>query len=610
MEKVKKRAKLFVILSVILCLVSMVGASFVQTSGGDVEVKELQWETPSGHLLSALLFVPDGVSDENQAPGIVTSHGWYNNKEMQDLNFVELSRRGYVVMSIDMYGHGDSEAVKPSEWDDRGTGMYDAVELMARLPYVDKSRIGVTGHSNGARAANWSIMVDNKKDNPLISSVLLVGNDAIYKNPKTKEYFNLYGARDVGIVAAKYDEFFFRSQKPDGTVTPPREFIHTEAAQSFLRFGKSPENFNSERSSYEMYKKEINGKTTTRVIYNPTQTHPWNHFSAHVAKVTVNFFDETLGAPEPIPATNQTWQYKEFFNFLGLIGFGVFIVSLTKLLLFTQPFSDLRASQKPAPTVMRTRREKGWFWGGLVVSAIFSGVSYLALYNWSVTVRPDFFPQPYTFYVGIWAAVNGVFAILLMVLARKFTPNEQKASLKELGVSIRPKLLGKTVLLAVCVSAASFGLVFVSDYFFNTDFRIWFIAVRTFTPDKIIIALKYLPFFLIFFVANSVVVNSFNYYRNSKKEWVNTALLALFNTIGVAIVFAIQYITFFVTGHVFFENVSAIVGIWLISFLVILPVAAIISRKIFRVSMNPYLGGIIYAIIVTLISVSNTLTIS
>lgn len=173
-----KRALRFLAISLVLCLVSMLGASFVQTSGGKVTIKDLRWETPSGHLMSALLFIPENATNDTPAPAIVTSHGWYNNREMQDLNYVEYSRRGYVVMSIDMYGHGNSDAVAATEWPNRGTGMYDAVELMANLPYVDTTRIGVTGHSNGARAANWSVDEDNKKDYPLISAVLLVANDA------------------------------------------------------------------------------------------------------------------------------------------------------------------------------------------------------------------------------------------------------------------------------------------------------------------------------------------------------------------------------------------------------------------------------------------------
>ncbi|WP_298788916.1 S9 family peptidase [uncultured Marinococcus sp.] len=608
MKKTKSRAKLLTLIAVLLCVISGIGASFVQTSGAQVEVKDMRWETPSGKMMSALLYVPKSATENNQAPGIVTSHGWYNNREMQDLNFVEYSRRGYVVMSIDMYGHGNSEAVKPTEWEQRGTGMYDAVELMADLPYVNTENIGITGHSNGARAANWSIDVDNQKENPLISSVLLVGHDADYTNPQNENYYNKYGGRDVGIVAAQYDEFFFRTQQEDGSFTKPRNYINTDNAQSFLHFGASPTDYTDERESYTMYEQEIQGTEASRVIYNPAQTHPWNHFSGHVVYNSLNFFESSLGAPDPIHSGNQIWQWKALFNFIGLVGFVMFLVSFCKLLLFTKPFSSLRASSPSQPSTLISNKQKAWFWGGLFVSAVFSGLSYLWLFNWTTAIRPSFFPQSYTFYVGMWAAINGLFAIGVILLSRIVTPKEERSSLKDIGVTIQPKSLGKTILLALIVCVATYSLVFLSDYLFKTDYRLWVLGVKSFTPDKLVIALKYLPFFILFFVANSIAINCFNYVWIGKKEWINTLFVALFNVLGVLVIFVIQYSTFFITGEVFFSNVSAIVGIWLTTFLVILPGAAIVSRKIFRVTLNPYLGGLIYAIMVTVISVTNTLT--
>lgn len=617
MEKTKTNAKRIVIISLILCAISMIGASLIQTSGGEVEIKDLRWETSRGHTMSALLYIPEDVSVNNKAPAIVTSHGWYNNREMQDLNAVEYSRRGYVVMSIDMYGHGNSEAVSPEEWKEQGTGMYDAVELMDTFDYVDSDRIGVTGHSNGARATNYSVEIDNEKDNPLISSVLLIAYDAEYKNPD-EEYFNKYGNRDVGMVAAKYDEFFFRTMDDDGNVTPPRDFINTEKAQSFLNFGASPEEFGEKRSSYHMYKQEVDGEEAVRVIFNPAQTHPWNHFSATVVDSGLDFFDETLGAPNTSLGDNQIWQWKVLFNFIGLVGFIMFLVSFTKLLLFTSAFESLRLNENTKPKQMTSSKQSMWFWISLVLSAIVSGASYILLYDWAMEVRPDFFPQSYTFYIGIWAALNGLFAIIIMAITRAFTPKENKLSLKDLGVTIKPKALLKTIALALIVSFSAYALVFFSDYFFKTDFRIWVIAVKAFTPDKLLVALKYLPFLLLFFIANSVAINCFNYFANSKKEWVNTAIVALFNVLGVLVVFAINYIVLFTTGSQFFGDIAVdsvnvvrqngLLGVWIIPFLFILPGAAIISRKIFRVTMNPYLGSLIFTIIVTLITVTNTLT--
>ncbi|WP_051758362.1 dienelactone hydrolase family protein [Rossellomorea vietnamensis] len=614
----KRKSFRWVVIALVLCLISAIGASFVQTSGGKVTVKDLRWETPSGHMMSALLYVPDDVSKDNPAPGIVTSHGWYNTREMQDLNYVELARRGYVVISIDMYGHGNSDAVKPEEWMNRGTGMYDAVELMADLPYVDKEKIGVTGHSNGARAANWSINEDNKKDEPLISSVLLIANDAMYTSdpaeplywsmqPKDREYVNVYGSRDVGIVAAQYDEFFFRSLKEDGTATVPRDFIDTEPAQSFLNFGIDPTG-GEKRKSYEIYKQEVDGQEAARVIYNPAQIHPWNHISKDVVTSTLEFFEDSLGAPHPIAANNQVWQYKVFFNAVGLVGFVIFIVSITKWLLFTETFASLRAVKEAEPMTFRDGRGKLWFWGGLIAGALVSYFSYLKLSTWTVEHITPFFPQYPPFYIGMWCLVTGLFTLMVVGACYFFYSKKNGMDLRVSGVVISFRTLVKTIGLALCVTVLSYSLVFIADYFFKTDFRLWVLTVKTFTPDKLLIALKYLPFFLVFYVANSIAINSFNFIKLGQKEWMNTAVLTLFNSLAIIILVAIQYIAFFVTGEVYYNDLSHIIGIWLFPIIVILMVAAIVSRKIYKVTGNPYLAGFINAFIITIMTVTNTLT--
>ncbi len=117
----KKTAKLWVCVALLLCLVSSVGASIFQTDFGAVEYQDLTIETDSNHKLDALLLVPENATEENKAPAIVVSHGWYNNREMQDLNYVEYARRGYVVLAISMYGHGDSEVIESNTWWDEET---------------------------------------------------------------------------------------------------------------------------------------------------------------------------------------------------------------------------------------------------------------------------------------------------------------------------------------------------------------------------------------------------------------------------------------------------------------------------------------------------------
>jgi len=602
-----RRNSFWLALSLVLMLLSAVVASAVQTVGGAVTIKDMRWETASGRLMNALLFKPSDASAEDPRPAIVVSHGWWNNREMQDANYVELARRGYVVISIDMFGHGDSDPLPSDELAVGGTGMYDAVRLLADLPYVDADRIGVTGHSNGARAANFSISIDNEADQQLIASVLLVDNDPIYRD-EAGAYTNIYGGRDVGVIAAQYDEFFFRSYGPEGQVlTPPREYLSTDNAQSFLNFGTDP---GEERVAGEVYTESIDGEDAMRVIYSMPQTHPWSTISSGAVGHLVDFFDESLGAPEPMPAGNQIWQLKEIFTTIGLVGFGIFLVAFTRALLGTRAFAGLRLAEPVAATAT-TRKGLAWFWGGLVVSALFSGISYVLLAQapWAGAIAfgtTNLYAPGAVWFIAIWAAINGVAGLAIMVISYLLFGKRSGQDLRAVGAFPGWKTFFHGIGLALTTVVAGFAIVFALDYFFTTDFRLWVIAVKAFSPDKILLGLTVLPLFLIYFFANSVAINAFNRFTLRGKEWLNTLLLALFNSLAPIVLVVAQYTTFFVTGYTI-PGFSGIFSIWLFPVIIILAAAAVISRKIYRATNNPYIAGFINAAVVAMISVSNSL---
>ncbi|NYF15548.1 pimeloyl-ACP methyl ester carboxylesterase [Microbacterium sp. AK009] len=608
-QRLLRRNSFWLVFSLVLMLVSAVGASLVQTAGGNVEVKDMQWEAASGREMNALLFKPVAASADDPRPAIVVSHGWWNNREMQTANYVELARRGYVVVSIDMYGHGDSDPLPAGEEAVGGTGMHDTVKLLADLPYVDTERIGVSGHSNGARAANFSVALDNEADTPLIASVLLVDNDAVYTDEEGA-YTNVYGSRDTGIVQAQYDEFFFRSYDAEGNaLTPPREFLSTPNAQSFLSFGADPAEA-EERDGFEVYTENVDGEEAMRVIYSLPQTHPWSTISSAAVGHLVDFFEESLGAPNPIPASNQIWQIKEVFTTIGLVGFGIFLVAFTRAMLTVPAFARLRVSET-LPAAAPTRKGLAWFWGGLALSVGISAVSYVLLSQapWAGGIAfgvTNLIAPGVPWFIGIWAAINGLAAIVIMVVSYLVFGRESGQDLRASGVLPGWGRFFQGIALALVTVVAAFLIVFVLDYFFTTDFRLWVVAVKVFTPDKIWFALLVLPLFLVYFFANSVAINGFNRFTLAGKEWLNTLVLAVFNALGPIILVVLQYTTFFITGETI-PGFGGIFSIWLFPVILILAVAAVISRKIYRATNNPYIGGFVNAAVVTLISVSNSL---
>ena len=611
MKTQKKRTAVFwLCIALVICLISAVGASFVQTNFGKVTIRDLRFETASGHYLSALLLTPENATAENPAPAIVCSHGWYNNREMQDLNYVEYARRGFVVISIDMYGHGNSENLPKGAWWDDSTnanGLYDAVKYLTTLPYVDTSRIGVTGHSNGALASRTAVLLDNEAETQLIAAALLVSNDAVYVD-EDGAYYNMFGNRDAGIVACQYDEFFHRVTLEDGTRTAPRDYIDQATAQSFLYFGQDPTGLEP-RSSYTMYTEPVDGEDAIRVIYNPAITHPWAHFSKGVVASSVEFFDASLDAPIKLDPNDQIWQVKVFFNAIGLVGFMMFAVSLALVLLDSKVFGSLKASEMVQPAPALTGKRRSWFWVSNLLATLFSILVYMVGYSYINKMMPSFFPQAPVFYIGVWSLLCGLFALLMIWIGNKINGKVDTASN---GVRISALQLGKTIVLAVVVAAASYGLVFAADFFFKTDFRLWVLPLKAFTVDKLPIIALYLPFFLVYYICNSISINSYSYFQMGKKSWGNIAVLAMFNGLASLIMILIMYICFFVTGKLPSEFIpwfgGSIIGIWLYPIVVILPVAAVVSRILYKRTRNPYLAGLIMALIVTTMSCTNTLT--
>ena len=119
--------------------------------------------------------------------------------------------------------------------------------------------------------------------------------------------------------------------------------------------------------------------------------------------------------------------------------------------------------------------------------------------------------------------------------------------------------------------------------------------------------MAYILPFLVFYVVSSISVNCFNYNTIGGKEWINLAVLSVFNALPCIIYIVIQYTAFLTTGYSMWhltEVGQAIPG-WSYSLIPILMIAPIISRKIYRATKNPYLGGFINGVIMAVICISN-----
>lgn len=353
--KIKKSTKRVLAVAILLMLVGSIFASLFNSSMGSVKVSRISFETDKG-TLSGLLYMPKDASAENPKPTVVLTHGYLNSAEMQDANAIELSRRGYVVFAFDMYDHGhskiNSDYYPGTEFFDLwGTfwinSMADAVAYMYEQPYVLKDAngngiIGVTGHSMGGFSSTVALAGDEsyfaETGVRRILCGLTEGSDFMYSAfvGVTAEVADMAGGgRTMGKVAAQYDEFFFNDPAEAGGTVRHKDYVSTPDGQTFLQ-QEAP-------SANTWYETSDGGK---RIIYEPAQTHPWNHFSKETTGYAISFYNTAFADYQSgiknIAETNQIWQYKELFSFIALIGFILLFVPLVEILISLPFFKNAK----------------------------------------------------------------------------------------------------------------------------------------------------------------------------------------------------------------------------------------------------------------------------
>lgn len=334
MKKKKPNIHLVLIaVALALCIIGGIGAKLIVNDFGNVTVTTVSIPTQMG-VLSGTLLVPDSATNDNKAPAIVVSHGATSNSESVDSWYVELARRGYVVLAPNMYEHGDSsladeEYADTAEYDARG--LIDDIEYIYTLPFVDTEKIAIIGHSLGGccsmktakyysdlerEALTNGATAEEAHSLNRVAACVTIGYPLEVKidampsasSPDFEGYLC-----DLGVILGKCDDFQSWMNK---------DFLTNEYGPRWLetQTGIVVE----EVKEGEFYESESNGYVFA--AWNPNEIHNANLISTKTTGYIVDFFDEVFGAPNPIDSNAQTWGWKMFFNVVGMIGMFLFII--------------------------------------------------------------------------------------------------------------------------------------------------------------------------------------------------------------------------------------------------------------------------------------------
>ena len=600
--------KLFLYCLVVI-IVSSFFASLIQTSFGKVDVKLMNLKTPDGQNLVYDLYKPSIATENNKQPFIVVVPGFQRSKEALSNIAIELSRRGYVVALIDPYAQGmSSSSLSRLAATTQGYGMFALVDYAyaENFSFVDINKIVSSGHSMGGNAAirgadyfGKEAVKSGKKsklDSVYISGYVLTLRENILRDSKS----------NMGVSYALYDEGAFRNDLQGwdaGNMKIAPESLRT--VNSVLPKDKKV----TEVELGKYYGERSNN--TLRVIFNEELLHPFQPYNKEATKNQLDYFDKVFGAPISINSNNQIWQYKELFTLINMIVSLLMLIPIAKLFLSLSFYKDI-VKDIPAPLSEQTSKSKMIFWTVFFLSALIACISFIPMVDVAKILFYEsanreltwFFPQRMNNSVMLWAAFNGSIGLVIFFISYYFFGRHHGVNTNSWGLQINKVELFKTIMLGLSIFIFYYLILYFVYFLFHVDYRFWFMGVRIFQPEMLLVLVMYFPLFFIFFFSNSLRVNGAMRFKN-QSEWKSRLIAAFANSLGLMMIIIIQYVTFAWTGTVFWTtnwlSVNLLFGI--VPMMFILPY---FNRIFFQLTGRVYLGPIVTCLIFIMILSTNT----
>lgn len=592
-KKVRKTALWVLIVSILITLSAQLIAHAAMTNGYRVAVTNVTFENKNGLMVRGKLFQPEVASAQNPAPGVVYLHGYQNNRETSDPYAIELARRGFVVITLDALGRGNSDnqfSVSEPGYDPT-YGAETAFTFLQNLPFVDPQRCGLSGHSLGGE---WSYLA--AMQNPEVKAIGFSG--FAYREDATTAL-----PPNMLMIFGKYDEY---RQRMTGTRDFEAEWMRSPQTQAAFGFIDP---------AFETTYGDFTDGTARRVHMTRT-THVGESFDRGAIAEAVTWFSQSLNPDVPltIPADQQIWRVKEVGSLVAMLA-GLFsIIPAGILLLGIHPFSELAGSPPNTYSYDKKTFKKAYLINTLLTLLFLPLV--MVIFGFHVYVLPidRAFPMMMVNGVIFWFLVINIIGFFIFRRwVKKERPTRPEVNFKELGISTaedRIRLTWSTIwrsfLLAGVLFAFIYALQAIPEAFLLIDFRYKFPYASDLTAYRWLMMLIYFPLFLVGFLQVNILLQA-QLRPVPGKSWLHNVVRK--SLIGflvmlppLLLIMAVQYIPLFTTGFVPFVGPGgALVGfvINIEHMLVLLAMMIPLGSFLYEATGTIYPGAILNALLVT-----------
>ena len=520
MERKKNKAvSFFAVCMAILVACSVLIWGF-QSSWGNVRIKRLNLTSQDGTTVSSLIYIPKNATNDTPAPLAVIYHGRSNHAHSNDTWSMELARRGYVVLSPDLQGGGESD---PSV--DRSIQAISVAEYANSLPYVEKNAINLIGYSAGTNTVlqTYHAMPERVKSICEVFGPFMMqmagGIDDVDTN------FCL-----IKSDADQYDYFFI------GNPQACTEYVTKAAGLPEVVSGED-----YDRNGKLFRYSEISGTL-----------HQTGNISGETIEAILSFESAVNEEPISRPSTDTAWFPQQIFSGIACVTMMFLLAALVNLLM-QNPF--FASAANPVPVKAPRSGAKAWIldilFAVIIPMIIFVPVSaYVMVWTGAGTVWSKFLTSANLNGIMGWLLVLAAIGIVRMLLTASKRKKEGKPMhLSEFALGgaderkidwIKP---AKGFLMGLICVTFVFVWLGLLEGFLGINYQVWNLSTYLkICPMRILRAIPYvLIIFFVMFTGNMSqrVLPSTG---NAKKDmWIAVAVNTVLTALALFLLLLIQY---------------------------------------------------------------------
>ena len=491
-----------------------------QTNWGKVKIERLYLTGKDGSTISTLIYIPQNAKDDTPAPVAVIYHGRSNHAHSNDTWSMELARRGYVVLSPDLQGGGESD---PSV--DRSLQAITVAEYANSLSYVEKDKVNLIGYSAGTQTTLQTYEAMSESINSICEVFgpfmmkLAGGIDQIQTN-----YCMIKSTAD------QYDGFLV------GDIEACRQYMSEISGIADLQPG----------TDYEW-----RGGIFRYAVIDGT-LHQTGNISGATIEQILSYEGTVNTDPIQRAVTDTAWLPQQLFSGIACITMLFWLASIINLLMQIEFFNS---AANAVPAKEPRKGAKAWildFLFSLIIPAvIFVHVSaYIMKWTGAGTVWSKFLTSTNLNGIMGWLIVLALIGIVRMVIGvRKKKKAGQPVRISDFALGGEDEVRidwskpAKGLLLGLIAVTFVFVWLWLIEGFAGINYQVWNLSTYLkISPMRIVRAIPYvLIIFFVMFVGNMSqrVLPSTG---NEKKDmWIAVAVNTCMTASALFVLLLIQY---------------------------------------------------------------------